>query len=203
MARHWHGPFAEWEERFRSWIDDPNPQALLQTAIFLDFRRVYGTLDLSALDAALGSARNNRTFIAAMAKAALNFHPPPSLLLRVKSGAEVDLKLHGVSPIVFLARCYGVEAGSLERNTLERLRAAVRGGLIGDDSRETISEAYRYLLGLRLRAQLRMLASGKRAVNVVRLPDLSSVERSRLKEAFRAIRDWQEKAAYHYRTELF
>jgi CBS domain-containing protein len=138
-----------------------------------------------------------------MAKAALNFHPPPSLLLRVKSASEVDLKLHGVSPIVFLARCYGVEAGSLERNTLERLRAAVRGGLIGDDSRETISEAYRYLLGLRLRAQLRMLAGGKRASNVVRLSELSSVDRSRLKEAFGAIRDWQEKAAYHYRTDLF
>jgi CBS domain-containing protein len=121
----------------------------------------------------------------------------------VKSGSEVDLKLHGVSPIVFLARCYGLEAGSLERNTLERLRAAVRSGLIGDDARETISEAYRYLLGLRLRAQLRMIASGRRAVNQVRLSDLSSVERSRLKEAFRAIRDWQEKAAYHYRTDLF
>ncbi|HET7755353.1 MAG TPA: DUF294 nucleotidyltransferase-like domain-containing protein [Anaeromyxobacteraceae bacterium] len=203
MARHWLGPFPEWHDRFRTWIDDPNPQALLQTAIFLDFRRVYGTLDLEPLDAALSSARNHRTFIAAMAKAALNFQPPPSLLLRVKSGAEVDLKLHGVSPIVFLARCYGVEAGSLERNTFERLRAAVRSGLIGDDARETISEAYRYLLGLRLRAQLRMIAGGKRASNLVRLSELSSVERSRLKEAFRAIRDWQDKAAYHYRTDLF
>jgi CBS domain-containing protein len=35
------------------------------------------------------------------------------------------------------------------------------------------------------------------------LSDLTSIERSRLKDAFRAISDWQEMAAYHYRTEMF
>ena len=45
--------------------------------------------------------------------------------------------------------------------------------------------------------------SGKPPSNLVSLSDLSSMERSRLRDAFRAIEVWQERAAYHYRTDLF
>jgi CBS domain-containing protein len=38
--------------------------------------------------------------------------------------------------------------------------------------------------------------------NEVALSDLTAIERSRLKESFRAIKGWQEKAAYHYQTGL-
>ena len=41
------------------------------------------------------------------------------------------------------------------------------------------------------------------AVNTVSLAALSSIERSRLKDSLRAIREWQDLAAYHYRTETF
>jgi CBS domain-containing protein len=38
---------------------------------------------------------------------------------------------------------------------------------------------------------------------VISIRDLSSIERSRLREAFRAIEIWQDRAAYHYRTDMF
>ena len=44
MAKRWHGPLSEWTRRFRDWIDAPSPQALLEAAIFFDFRRVAGGL---------------------------------------------------------------------------------------------------------------------------------------------------------------
>jgi CBS domain-containing protein len=74
---------------------------------------------------------------------------------------------------------------------------------MGEDVRATLREAYRFLLGLRLRLQIRMLSEGRPAVNQVALADLTSIERSRLKDSLRAVRDWQETAAYHYRTDLF
>jgi CBS domain-containing protein len=202
MARTWHGPIDEWEQRFQGWLDDPKPEAFLQAAIFFDFRRVHGALDLARLDAVLERTAKERVFLACMAKAALAFRPPPSLLLRVR-GDEIDLKLQGISPIVFLARVYALELGSPARNTLDRLDAAVAGGLIGADVRATLREAYRFLLALRLREQIRMVAEGRPPVNTVALTALSSIERSRLKDSLRAIRDWQEKASYHYRTDLF
>ena len=202
MARHHHGPLPEWEARFQGWIDDPKPQALLQAAIFFDFRRVHGGLDLAPLEAVLARAGKARVFLACMAKAALEFRPPPSLLMRLR-GEEVDLKLQGISPIVFLARPYALEVGSSSRNTLARLDAVVAAGLIGPDVRATLREAYRFLLGLRLREQARMLSEGKPAVNRVSLSALSSIERSRLKDSLRAIREWQDTAAYHFKTDLF
>jgi CBS domain-containing protein len=201
MAREWHGPLPEWESRFAGWVADATPRALLHAAIFFDFRKVHGVLDLTPLEAVLARAARARVFLACMAKAALEFRPP-SMMMRLRN-EEVDLKLQGISPIVFLARPYALEMGSKARNTLERLDASVAGGIMGPDVRDTLREAYRFLLGLRLRQQLRMIAEGQPVVNRVPLARLSSIERSRLKDSLRAVRDWQEKASFHFKTDMF
>ncbi len=204
MATRWRGPLAEWEDRFSTWLDRPTPQALLEASIFFDFRAPHGALSLASLEATVRRARGARVFLAAMAKSALTFHPPGGLVLRLRSeSSKLDLKLKGVSPIVFLARVYGLESGAEASNTLARLTAAVHAGLIEKDTCETLSEAYRYLLRLRLREQIRAVSRGGPPTNVISLADLSSIERSRLRDAFRAIEVWQERASYHYRTDLF
>lgn len=204
MAREWNLPLDEWTQRFASWTGDQSPKALLRAAIFVDFRKVYGALDLAPFEAAVQRAGRERVFMQRLAKAALDSTPPPSLLLRLRGeSSEVNIKTKGITPIVYLARCYGLEVGSERRNTLERLDAAVRAGLMGPDARAMVGEAYRFLLGLRLRRQLQMIGEGRTPTNVVSFADLSAIERSRLRESFQAIRDWQEKASYHYRTDLF
>jgi CBS domain-containing protein len=204
MATNWRGPLAEWEHRFHGWLDHPTPQALLEASILFDFRKAHGTLDVSGLDAVVRRARGARVFLAAMAKSALTFRPPGSMLLRLRSeSSKFDLKLKGISPIVFLARVYGLESGAQSSNTLERLNASVEGKLIERDTCETLSEAHRFLLKLRLREQIRMVSEGKPPTNTVSLSDLSSMERSRLRDTFRAIEVWQDRAAYHFRTEMF
>jgi CBS domain-containing protein len=139
-----------------------------------------------------------------MAKSAVTFRPPSGLGLRLRSdSSQFDMKLKGISPIVFLARVYGLESAARTSNSLDRLRAAVEAGLIARDTCETLSEAYRFLLRVRLRTQLRAISEGRAPSNMVSLSDLSSMERSRLRDTFRAIEVWQERAAYHYRTNLF
>jgi CBS domain-containing protein len=204
MATRWHGPYAEWEGRFRTWVDQPTPKALLEASIFFDFRAVHGHLDVSGLRAMAGRSRSARTFLSAMAKSALTFRVPGGLGLRLRSdSAKFDMKLKGISPIVFLARVYGLEASSRTSNTLDRLKAAADAGLIAKDTCDTLSETYRFLLRVRLREQLKMISEGKPPSNMISLSDLSSMERSRLRDAFRAIEVWHEHAAYHFRTDLF
>jgi CBS domain-containing protein len=199
MARAWHDPLHAWVSRFRGWVADPAPQALLEAAIFFDFRRAAGPLDLGPLHEAAAEAGRDGRFLRAMAEQAVRFQPPPMLLLRMRPGSPVvDLKKHGLSPVVFLARCYALEVGASPRNTLERLEAAERAGLMEPELRVTVSEAYRFLLGLRLRRQLRAASQGGAASDEAALSEFTPVERSRLKEAFRAIRGWQDMAAYHY-----
>jgi CBS domain-containing protein len=206
MATKWRASLSEWEERFIGWHENPTPQALLEASIFFDFRvaHVHGLLSVASLDRIIDRARGARTFLAAMAKSALTFRPPGGLLLRLRGeSSKIDIKLNAISSIVFLARCYGIEAGARSSNTLQRLAAALDAGYIEKDTCDTLTEAYRFLLRLRLREQLRTAADGRLPTNVIVLGALSSLERSRLRDVFRAIEAWQRRASYHYRTETF
>jgi CBS domain-containing protein len=200
MARNWLGTTTEWRDRFRTWILEPNPEALLDAAIFFDYRRVAGKLDVDGLQAEIATARDQPVFLRALTQEAMRFSPPQMLVLRLRGDSSVvNLKKQGISPIVFLARSYALELGSAARHTLERLAAAERAGRISADTRANVGEAYRFLVGLRLRLQLRALVDGKPAVDEVALSALTPVERTRLKESFRAVDAWQEVAAYHHR----
>jgi len=203
MARHWHGTLAEWTGRFLGWTDVPTPQALLVASIFFDYRRVGGDLDLQPLEAVLAEAARKPVFLRLLAKDALSSRPPQMLLLRLRgSSSTVDLKANGIKPIVGLARRFALEAGSQARSTIERLEAAGRAGLLDADTLATMSETYRFLLGLRLRLQLRMTAEGKPVTNKIALSALNASERSRVKDSFRAIRDWQDQAAAQFHVDF-
>lgn len=198
MARNDHGTLSEWHRRLGACVDEPRAH---EAELYFDFRPVGGHLDVSPLEEPLARAGRNHMFLHLLAREALAFSPPAPLLLRLRGGASVvDLKLHGLAPIIFLARCYALEVGSTARGTIERLEAARRAGLLGEEMHATVLEAYRFLLMLRLRSQLRMAALGAPVTNKVQLSELGPAERSRLKEAFRAIKSWQSHAAFHHRV---
>jgi CBS domain-containing protein len=201
MARSWNGTLAEWGRRFEEWIDAPSPEALLHGAIFFDYRRVAGGLDLGALEATLAEAPRKPVFVRFLARAALDFKPPPLLLLTMRGHSTVDLKLHGIAPVVLLARAYGLEQGGAERNTFARLEVAVRAGRLPEDVFAAVAEAYRFLVGLRLRLQLDRLSQGKPASGSVALAELSAVERGHVKDALRAVKAFQEAGSLHFRTD--
>ncbi len=202
MARNWMGTVSEWVQRFAGWLEARKPQGLLEATTFYDYRLVGGALDVEPVEAALRSTAQHPVFLRYLARAALDLRPPNTLLLRLRESTEVDLKMQGLAPIVLLARCYALEIGSPERNTHARLEAAVRAGLMSQEVFNVVSEAYRFLLGLRLRLQLRLASQGKAPINKLIFSELSAIERSRLKDAFRAIRSWQDMAAYHYQASF-
>jgi CBS domain-containing protein len=199
MARSWNGPLSAWVREIDEYIDE-RP---LRAGILFDLRRVGGTLDIAALDAALSRAPRRRLFVRTLAKQALALEPPMDLLLRLRRGSSrVDVKRQGILPIVLLARCFALDAGSRARGTLERLDDAMRAGLLSERTHAAVTEAFRFLLGLRLRVQLRAIAAGTPAADHVLLSELAEIERSRLKTAFRAIRRWQKSASRRYEPDL-
>lgn len=203
MARSWHGPLSEWADRFRGWIDVPNPKALLVASIFFDYRRAGGALDLTPLDEILAEAKRKTAFLRLFASASMEYHPPQHLLLRLRGDSStVDLKAQGLSPVVFLARCYGLEAGTRARSTLERLDAAARAGLVAEEERAAVSEAFRFVLGLRLRRELDARSRGAPVTSRISLGALTAIERTRLKEAFREIERWHGAAKDHFHVEF-
>jgi CBS domain-containing protein len=198
MARSERGTLHEWKRRFDSCIDERRP---LAATLLFDFRKVAGGLPIEPLEAAMGRAARNAPFLRFLARAAIEHKPPASLRLRGEK--RVDLKAHGILPIVHLARCYGLEVGTRSRATLDRLRAAREAGLLSPETQEGVAQAYRFLLGLSLRHQLRRISEGAAPSPAVPIAELGALERTRLKDAFRVVKVWQEKAAFHYRTDFF
>ncbi len=203
MATNWHRPLAEWEGLFRGWLEAPEPQALIEAANFFDFRRVHGELGLGSLEAIVREAPQHASFLAHMARNALEFGPPLGLFRRIRQQAEgVDVKRGGIIPIVSMARLFALEAGVDARGTLDRLDAAAGVGTVSRPGSEDLAEAFRFLLRLRLEHQLAAQRAGQEVGNLVPLEPLSPLERRHLKDTFVAVRGMQEAVSQRFRTDL-
>jgi CBS domain-containing protein len=202
MASRWCYPLGEWQQLFKNWIHAPNEQALLEAAIFFDFRQVAGELVLDSLEEIMLKAGQSRPFLTHLAWGALGLQPPLSFFRHIREAKEgVDLKRGGIGPIISLARLYALEVGSPARSTLTRLQAASQAKVLTQEEAELLSEAYRFILYLRLREQLHAYHTGGTLSNWVRLKALSALERRHLKEAFLVIRQIQQMTATRFHTD--
>ena len=194
MATRWCKPLEQWRRLFAGWVRTPKPQALLDAAIFFDFRPVAGELSLTAVEEIVASAKAEKLFIAHMTKDALVFGPPLGFFNRIRSdNGMVDIKKRGIVPIVALARAGALAAGSQERSTLERLVIAGNSGLLFKrEDAALLAETFEFLLHVRLRQQLAALQANRPLDHNVRLDALSTLERRHLKEAFVIIRRIQD-----------
>lgn len=194
MATNWCLPRDEWERRFSSWIDEPDPENLMRVANFFDWRHVAGGLDLEPLEDVVRRSGDRKLFIAQLARASMRKRPPLGLLHRiVEDEGGVDLKSGALMPVTGLARLFALEAGARGGSTLRRLKRAARAGVVSEDGAEILSEAFRFAFGLRLKAQLADREAGRPITNHVDLDRLSAAERRHLREALLAI-DRMQKA---------
>jgi len=202
MATNWRKPLRSWVALFREWIEKPEPRALIEALNFFDFRAVHGGLELGALEDLLRRAGREQIFMAHFARASIGLQPPLGAFRHIKeTEAGVDVKKGGLAPIVSLARLYALEAGCTSRSTLERIEGAVHAGTLSREGADTLAEGFRFLLGLRLREQLRALRNGGEVSNHIRLEHLEPVERQHLKDIFVAIREHQHAAGLRYAVQ--
>ena len=202
MATNWRRPLSSWVALFRGWIETPEPRALIEALNFCDFRVAHGGLDLAPLEDLLRRAGREQLFMAHFARASVGLQPPLGAFRHIRETEEgVDLKKGGLAPIVSLARLYAIEAGCTARSTLDRLEGAAHAGTLSRQGADTLAEGFRFLLGLRLREQLRALRAGGKVTNHIRLEHLEAVERQHLKDIFVAIREIQRAAELRYAVQ--
>lgn len=202
MATQWCRPIGELRRLFASWVDAPRPEALLQAEVFLDVRSVRGELPVDVLDRTLVAGGARGPFRAQMARAAVTYRPPLTLLGRLRTDSGLlDIKRAGTAAIVLLARLYALAAGSSARTTVLRLEEAADGGTLARQSATELVEAYRFLTGLRLKAQVEQVSAGQPPGNQVRLDDLSEAERRLLRDTLRHVKAVQEEAASRFAAD--
>ncbi|MGE5649470.1 MAG: DUF294 nucleotidyltransferase-like domain-containing protein, partial [Bacillota bacterium] len=129
----WCLSLSEWKERFRNWIIEGEPQALLNASIFFDLRPLHGATELAGElgDWLAREAAANPRFQFQMAANAMKREIPLGLFNRFvvdkhgKYPGTIDQKVGVATLFVDAARIYGLASGSHASNTAERFRQAV------------------------------------------------------------------------------
>ena len=193
----------EWGERFAAWIDRPEPDALLNAAIFFDFRPVHGAAGLVAelREWLAAYARERGRFLFLMVRNALGNQAPLGLIRDfavARGGARpgtIDLKVNGVQLFVEPARIYALADGVTATNTLERLAGSARArGILAADL-DAWTEAFRVLQEARLALNAVQHARSEPLDNHLDPTTLADGKRRRLKEALRQARNLQARLA--------
>ena len=188
----WRQPLKTWKEYFHKWITVPEEKALMHANIFFDLRCVHGDADLvdQLKESIRQDARRNEIFLALMAQNAMNFQPPLGFFRQFvleKSGGHkntFDMKLHGIMPIVEIARIRALAVGEIQITTRNRLRAAAKAGEITDADAANLIDALDFMEKLRMEHQSRQMHAGQRPDNHLSPGELSPLVRQNLKTAF-------------------
>jgi len=197
---------AQWEECFADWIDNPNPQALLNCSIFFDLTGVYGRVkwaeQLNAF--ILRRAKKNNRFLACLARNALNRTPPLGFFknfVMEKDGRHnntINLKRRGTAPLADLIRVHGLAIGSQSQNSFERLEDIIEAGILPASKGQDLQHAMELISLVRLRHQALDVESEIEPDNNIEPENMSEFERRNLKDAFLVLSNAQNFLKYRY-----
>ena len=180
-------------DALREWIYGSDAQAPMHLAIFFDAVAVAG--DPRLLDAAREHLDNiladGDAFLARFAAAADQFDEPGHWWTRLTARADeqaLDLKKLGSFPIVHGVRALALKHRVQAIGTAERIQRLVEGQHLDADLGRDLEEALHYLMGLKLRQQLRQRTHGHTPDNLVRPSALSTMDRDQLKDALAIVK---------------
>ncbi|MEY4448114.1 MAG: hypothetical protein RLZZ433_1129 [Pseudomonadota bacterium] len=208
MNEKWCKSAQEWRDSLASWMRSPQPEALLEANIFLDFRGLYGELRLAdALRAWVsGEVVRHRIFLRSLAQDAMR----EEVMILSRSGvlvslaralrkrghrvdwlapAQLDMKRGATAPVVYFTRVLALANGISQTSTDERLQALVAQQSMGVAESQQMREAFDVLQRYRLRAQLMDAARAEHqhpreaSPNLLDLDSLNSHEIERLAES--------------------
>jgi len=193
----WCQPLHVWKEYFRHWITDVDYPAeeVLATFVFFDCRPIYGQYELVTETAGhiLGLLDEGNSFAREMAKTAILHKTPLGFFKRLvveKSGEhknKLNLKLNGLTPLVDAIRTLALGQKVFETNTLDRISALVEKETLTTAEADDLRDAFNVIMLTRVRHHVDVLRQGGVPDNYVNPDELSIIQRTMLKEAFKTI----------------
>jgi CBS domain-containing protein len=199
----WCKPLRVWKSYFRKWILDRelSTQDIMISSLFFDFRAIHGAGEFiselrNALDAYISESK---VFLSHLALRSLELQTPLSFFNRLvvqKSGTyknKFNIKLNGLMPLVDAIRVLSLEQKLFKSNTLERIDALLEKGVFTAAESNDLREAFNLMMLLRLQNHLGQMNQGKELDNYINPDELSLIQRSVLKTAFKSIAQLQSR----------
>ncbi|OCH08460.1 cyclic nucleotide-binding protein [Aliivibrio fischeri] len=207
----WRKTQSEWEECFADWIDNPDPQALLNSSIFFDLNGVYGrTKWAEQLNGFIvRRAKKNNRFLACLARNGLRRTPPLGFFkdfVMEKDGRHnnsINLKRRGTAPLADLIRVHALAIGSHAQNSFERLDDIIEASILPKSKGQDLHHAMELISLVRLRHQALDVEAGIEPDNNIEPENMSDFERRNLKDAFQVLSNAQNFLKYRYNANKF
>jgi CBS domain-containing protein len=203
----WRQPLAGFRETLRDWVHGADAEGVMHLAIFFDAVAVAG-------DAALLQAARRHldtvlvggdAFLARFARAADQFAEPGNWWTRLTAARRdeqaVDLKKLGTFPIVHGVRALALQHGVRSLGTAARIRDLVEAGRLDAALARDLVDALHFLMGLKLKHQLRQRELGEQPGNLVLPSAMATMERDKLADALAIIKRFRQLLAHHFRLD--
>jgi len=205
----WTQPVDGWKNYFSGWINDSDPQSILEASIFFDFRCVFGdeTLVNELRNHVNKLTENKSVFFYHLAQSVTKYKAPVSLFGKIidkeQSGDHVNLDIKKVHlPITSFIRLYGLYHKIEETNSLARIRDLYQNDHIDKDTYDELVLSYNYLMQLRFRFQAMSILKNQEPDNMVDINDLTHIEVSTIKKIFGEISNLQTKLNFDFKGTM-
>ena len=206
----WRQSLSQWTERLTAWTSVPNPDNILNFSMFSDVRLLFGdpALVQSLRDCMGQRVRESTLFVAHMAKNILRFPPPLGWFGRLRLEAEgehrgtLNIKKAGVFALTEGAKLLALSAGVSGVGTWERIVALGEAGELSPDEVLGLQASYNYLVYVRLRSQVSAVIAGQKPSDFVDPRSLNFIEMRRLRDAFGAVKSFQNLLKLRYRLDF-
>ncbi len=196
-----------WQKQLSAWARAADLEAVLGLSAILDATPVAGNSQLFAplQEWLSGHLPRETDFFRRMLQPAVEATDIPVLFdSDSRGGREIDVKQHGIFPIVHGVRVLALEAGLSVSNTFHRLEDLRAAGALEDGLVDDLSEALVLFNRLRLGAQLARLEDSEsnlisaEVANHVDTGRISAGEMALLRESFRTVRALRAALAQRY-----
>jgi signal-transduction protein with cAMP-binding, CBS, and nucleotidyltransferase domain len=181
----WCQPIKSWKEQFSYWIQSPDPQNVLDSSIFFDFRSIYGEESLirELRDHVNSEVKQNELFFYHMSNSIINFKT-------TIDSDNFDIK-KVLLPLVGFVRIHTLNNQLNQTNTIERLEVLTDKHIFVPERRNELLQIYNFLMQLRLKYQAISLLENESPENIIEYKNLSHIEQNTLKKSHKEISELQ------------
>lgn len=203
----WRKSLDQWFLQLRHWMAAANPNILRLTDIFFDFAHVSGDRSLTnALrDRVTRMARGNHGFLRETQHAQDRHGVALNLFGRLSPDqrrgpwkGKLNLKYHGLLPLVESTRLVTLREGIADTSTPARLERLRRTGILDANEHDYLDGAFHLITELVLRQQLADFEAGRQVGAWISPEDLTRRDKDMLRDGLHAIQRFKSRV----RTEL-
>ena len=205
---YWCKKTADFKDLIFSWVNEPSPDNLMNTAIFFDAACVSGNKELltQLKEYLFNVGGNSQTFNANFAKVITNFDVPlgffDGFVVDTKNSEhknELDIKKGGIFIIVQSIRALCLEKHILKTNTAKRINILTEKGIFEEETAQELIMAFNFLSNLKLKSNLERLDKKETMDNYINPDNLNTMQKDLLKDSFKIVNKLKKKLDYHFK----